>query len=391
VTPPPILLETDRPETDRVTRPILHRTDGGERPRVCVVSDAAPGRNGVGTYYHDLSQHLQSHVAVHLISPTFQDGRWRGGLKLPLPGDRTQRLCLPRPQTLLDQFDTQRPDAVIVATPGPYGLMGMWAAKRRGARVIVGFHTHFEKVTGLYWDRAMGSVTRRYFAWSHRLLFRHGEVVLANSPEMAAEARRFGALNVDLIGTPLHRDFLRAPVAPPRPGLTDVLFAGRLSAEKNLSTVLAAAERNPGIRFHIAGDGPLRGAVEDACGRLGNLRYAGWLSRDGILAMLDAVDALVLPSHVESFGTAALEAMARGRLVIVSPSCGICAWPELAEGLFVMAPSETLGDTVRRVAALPMAERHAHARRSRRAAVSFDRRNLTQWLRLIREGSRGVP
>ncbi len=362
--------------------------DNQRRLRVCVVSDAAPERNGVGAYYHDLSQHLETHMSVRVISPTFQNGKWRGGLRLPLPGDPTQRLCLPRPQSVMDQLKAHRPDAIIVATPGPYGLLGMRAAKRTGTRVIVGFHTHFEKVTGLYWNRAMSSVTRRYFEWSHRLLFKHGEMVLANSHDMVTEARRFSADKVALVGTPLHQKFIATPVTLPLETLTNVLFAGRLSAEKNIMTVLQAARDMPHIHFHIAGDGPLRKTIEKACGELSNLHYVGWISRERLCAKLDSVDALVLPSHVESFGTVALEAMARGRLVIVSPTCGICEWPALASELFIMSPTESLTDTIRRVAALPTAERNAHSRQARQAAISLNRWNLDNWLQLIGEGFR---
>jgi len=369
------------PQAEQAPQP--QQTNPQPLPRICVISDAAPERNGVGAYYSDLSQRLEDHVSARMIAPVFHRSWWRGGLQLPLPGDSTQRLCLPNPATLSRQLADHRPHVVIIATPGPFGLLGMRAARRQGARIIVGFHTHFENVTDLYWSPAIRWVVRGYFAWSHRVLFGRGEVVLANSPAMVTEARRFGAKKVLLMGTPLHGDFIDTPVVPTQPQVKKVLFAGRLSAEKNILSVLAAAEALPKIQFHIAGDGPLRHTIEAACKRLKNLIYLGWLPRTDLRATLDNVDALVLPSHVESFGTVALEAMARGRLAIVSPTCGICEWPELAQGLVVMGEAESLTETVQRVVALPVAKRQKITTTARQQAVALNQSNLTSWLDLI--------
>jgi glycosyltransferase involved in cell wall biosynthesis len=118
------------------------------------------------------------------------------------------------------------------------------------------------------------------------------------------------------------------------------LFAGRLAPEKNLGAVVEAAEALPEMRFMVAGDGPLRQWLTTQAERLPNLEYIGWVKRPRILPLIDDVDALVLPSTVESFGTIALEAMARGRLVVVSSQCGILSWNLLKRGLFQMREDE---------------------------------------------------
>ncbi|MEX2365774.1 MAG: hypothetical protein WD601_04165, partial [Pseudohongiellaceae bacterium] len=64
--------------------------------KIVVLSDAAPSRNGVGAYYQDLVEQLSSKVGqIKMVSPVIRDGKWHGGLVLPLPGDKTQKLCLP--------------------------------------------------------------------------------------------------------------------------------------------------------------------------------------------------------------------------------------------------------------------------------------------------------
>jgi glycosyltransferase involved in cell wall biosynthesis len=53
-------------------------------------------------------------------------------------------------------------------------------------------------------------------------------------------------------------------VPSPRPG-APVLYFGRLSAEKGLTDLLAAAERAPQVPLVLAGDGPQRAELEQRC------------------------------------------------------------------------------------------------------------------------------
>jgi len=174
---------------------------------------------------------------------------------------------------------------------------------------------------------------------------------------------------------------------PPRApsGVRSVLFAGRLAAEKNLEGLLDAARALPGLRFAIAGDGPQRALVEAAAAELPNVDYIGWLDREGLLAAMDAHDALILPSHVESFGTIALEAMARQRLVVVSDACGIADWQELAQALVVKKGAEDVTAVLRRAMALSEFEVAARARQARQAVLQHNQANLDLWLDVITE------
>lgn len=360
------------------------------RLRVAIVSDAAPERNGVGAYYRDLAEHLKSVGArVELISPRFRAGRWYGGLGMPLPGDPTQKFVLPKWSLLSHRFDRLRPNSVIVPTPGPFGMLGMFLAKRRHARLIVGFHTHFERLAELNpgW-RLRGWIAQAYLNACNRKLFREADLVLANSPEMVKIARAIGAEQVSLMGTPIPKRFLDQPVVAIRDTVTQVLFAGRLAPEKNLEAIVEAAEALPELRFLVAGDGPLRDWMQQQAARLANLEYIGWVKRAEILPLIDSVDALVLPSTVESFGTIALEAMARARLVIVSSQCGILSWNLLERGLFQMREQENLSSALLRVRALDQAILERKAGIARDAAREINERNLHHWLGVLIQGDR---
>ncbi len=353
--------------------------------RVVICSDAAPDRNGVGAYYQDLAEHLEANGAkVELVAPGFRDGVWSGGLRLPLPGDPTQRFLIPSPLAIGQRVLDLRPDAVVVPTPGPYGMLGMHLARRTGARLVVAFHTHLERLTGLFpgW-RLRGRIAQGYLAACHRLLFRRSALVLANSQEMIQVAQDIGARRVQLMGTPIAKRFLDLEPRPLSGTLKRVLFAGRLAPEKRLEQVAEAARRLPDLEILVAGDGPLGPWLEARCRELPNLTQLGWVSRARVLNLIDSADCLVLPSQVESFGTIALEAMARARTVLVSPACGILSWDRLAPGLFPIRSDESLADALARVRDLDPTLRARKAWIAREAALEVNRRSLDHWFAVL--------
>jgi glycosyltransferase involved in cell wall biosynthesis len=280
---------------------------------------------------------------------------------------------------------------MIAPTPGPYGLLGLYLARRLHIPLVVGFHTHFHRLSHLYWNRVVGGINRTYFDVSNHLLFRSASVVVANSRDMLAEAERIGAPSTELIGTPLPRDFVESPPVPLQGSIRRVLYAGRLAAEKNVDSVIGAARELPDIEFQVAGDGPLREFVASEAGRLPNLSYLGWLSRDRMRTTLDDSDMLVLPSYVESFGTVALEAMTRSRIVMVSPGCGIADWPDLRRGIVTLAEDETLTAGIRRIAGLDPAVLRRKADTARTAALDLNDWNLRHWLDLLLRQTEGAP
>ena len=349
---------------------------------VVIVSDSLPERNGVGAYYYDLLQLLEDEgYEATLLCPSEDRPTI---FKFPLPGDATQRVWIPSLFRFRKVMRAIKPEAIVAATPGPYGLLGAWWSRRLGAKFIVGFHTHFSGVTDVYSNRFLRAISRFYFNIADKILFRTGDLVLANSESMVDLAKRLGARKVGVMGTLLPRDSLAEPSRKLEGDLRRVVFAGRLAPEKRLDTVIEAARRLPEIGFTIAGDGPLNKEVEQRAEELSNLEYVGWVSRAELLAQMDRADMLVLNSVVESFGTVALEAMARGRLALVSNTCGIVDWPDLVDNLYQVADEETLAQAIRRVASLPAAERAATASAARAAALRLNRGSLLHWVDMLR-------
>ncbi|SMF47772.1 Glycosyltransferase involved in cell wall bisynthesis [Alteromonadaceae bacterium Bs31] len=352
-----------------------------ENLNVAIISDAAPGRNGVGTFYADLLQHLESRVKrIKLLCPTIEkNGKWNAGLVLPLPGDATQKLCMPNPFSLQRQLGEIKPDIVILATPGVYGLLGAFLAGRMKIPAIAGFHTSFEELTRLYWNNsAAGQVVHSYFKVSNNYLFKSCRLVLANSEAMVQQAEQLNAPATELISTLISPLFTDTPLRPYAGEFKRVLFAGRLAPEKNIDTIIQAAEKMPQVAFSFAGDGPLREQLDSAANSHKNIKTLGWLNRDKLREQIDQHDCLVLPSHFESFGTIALEAMARQRLVVVSSHCGIADSPAHSDGLYIMN-NASLHAVLENIAAQSPELRILKAKIALKITQALNEKSLNHW------------
>ena len=113
---------------------------------------------------------------------------------------------------------------------------------------------------------------------------------------------------------------------PPLPERPIVTFAGRLSPEKGVHTLLCAFRRllraAPDVRLWIAGDGPERASLMAATVRLGigdSVEFMGALRRHDIETRFGSAWVQVVPSiWEEPFGLVALESMMRGTAVVAS-------------------------------------------------------------------------
>jgi glycogen(starch) synthase len=114
------------------------------------------------------------------------------------------------------------------------------------------------------------------------------------------------------------------------PGPAHLVFLGRLEYEKGVHDLIAALPRirrtHPGTRLTIAGTGTQRQWLIEQARKhkvLKAISFAGHLDHEGLVALLHAADAAVLPSHYEPFGIVALEAAATGIPLITSNVGGL--------------------------------------------------------------------
>jgi glycosyltransferase involved in cell wall biosynthesis len=117
---------------------------------------------------------------------------------------------------------------------------------------------------------------------------------------------------------PVPRESLATPADVPL-----ALALGRLHENKAFDVLLAALALVPDLHLWLAGEGPLRRALESqaaALGIAGRVRFLGW--RDDVAGLLEAADFLVCPSRHEPLGNVVIEAWAAGRAVAAAAGAG---------------------------------------------------------------------
>jgi glycosyltransferase involved in cell wall biosynthesis len=348
--------------------------------RIAIVNDAVSGRNGVGTYYADLVQHLQPFVQnIQCIGPSMEQDNELEWFSISMPGDRTQRMSWPRYRWLCKLLDAQKPNVVIVPSLGAFAFYALKYSRSRDIPVAVVNHTNFQDLASLYCPRLLAKpaswALNRINCW----LIRQATAVAAMNSDSLTSARDAGVEQVRVMGTPLPPEFLSTNTRPIAENIRNAIFVGRLAMEKNIPLYVAAARELPNMRFTIIGDGPLRPMVEAASRELANLRYMGWLDRTTVMDEIDRSEVLVLPSVVETFGTVALEALARRRYVLASRECGIAKWPSLSVGLFTIGTHESVASGLNAIASMRPADRNRHAQPSWGAVRRFNQNTIRVW------------
>ena len=161
--------------------------------------------------------------------------------------------------------------------------------------------------------------------WLARLLVRRARVVVCASRALADAARELGARDIRVIPSGIDLPPQAGPGGSPPPPAepAHVLFVGRLSPEKGIVELLAAAAAapagaarpaRPAIPLVVVGDGPLRPRVPQALGFIPNAELGPYYERAAVVCC---------PSLREGFGVACLEAMAHGRPVVASAVGGL--------------------------------------------------------------------
>lgn len=361
--------------------PVAALPSAASRLRIAIVSDAISGRNGVGTYYPDLINHIAPHVNdVQLIAPQMEPDRSIEAFSLPMPGDSTQHLAWPRRRALYAKLDEIRPDVLILPSIGPFSYFALRYARKRNLPMAIVNHTNFDHLLSVYWSNWVSWPLRRVLGGLNWWLCRQATSIAAMNVEAQEQAQHAGAKLVRVMGTPLDKTFLDAPIRPVPDKVTKAIFVGRLAREKGVDRLLETVRELPDIQFTIAGDGPLKETVEQAAAECENLSYLGWLPRPRVREEIDASEILLLPSAYETFGTVALEALARRRFVVASTHCGISKWGSIAEGIFQTTDTIGLTEVISQIRDMPGAQRNQYAEKSWEAVRAFNDQSIHTWL-----------
>jgi glycosyltransferase involved in cell wall biosynthesis len=248
---------------------------------------------------------------------------------VPLPAYERIELRFPALLELLDRVESEAPDVIHVATPGPLGLCGMLAARLLGLPLIGSYHTELGPYAlHLTHDALVAETTGAFVDW----FYRQCDVVLAPTQVVADALADRGvggrvatwgrSVDAELFQPERRSESRRLELL----GDGDLLLlsVGRVSAEKRLDVLLAAIERlraeRPGARLVIAGDGPVRAELEDSAPD--GVTFLGELHGRQLAELYACADVFCFPSTTDTFGQVLLEAGASGLPAVAAQAGG---------------------------------------------------------------------
>lgn len=183
-----------------------------------------------------------------------------------------------------------------------------------------------------------------------RYVFSHCDLALAASPRQAERLREYGVeevaivpMGVDLrLFDPRRRSALLRAEQGADERTTVIVYAGRLSAEKRVLTLIEAFALLPPTlkaQLWLLGDGPQRSDVEAAAERDPRIRVLDYESeRTRFAALLASADIYVTAGPFETFALSVIEAQASG-LPVVGVDAGALR-ERVPEGLGFLGPPD---------------------------------------------------
>ncbi|MBD9728467.1 glycosyltransferase [Streptomyces caniscabiei] len=336
----------------------------------------APSSGGLRTALRELGRGYEAagHEAVLVVpGERYTDRATEQGrvITLPgplLPGTGGYRVLMDR-RRVASLLESLEPDRLEVSDRTTLRWTGKWARRARVRAVMVSHET----ADGVLrtWGLSEGMARRASDALNVRTAHTYARVVCTT--EFAErEFVRIGARNV--VRAPLGVDLVGR-----RPGLRDrglrerhargdevlLVMCSRLSVEKRPGTAVDALEallrRGRRAVLVVAGDGPLRGRLEQRAKGL-PVTFLGHVGdRETLGALQATADVALAPGPAETFGLAALEAMACGTPVVASSSSAL---PEVigSAGATAADHGESFADAVELLLERSEGERREAAR-----------------------------
>ncbi|HET8608072.1 MAG TPA: glycosyltransferase family 4 protein [Gaiellaceae bacterium] len=159
-----------------------------------------------------------------------------------------------------------------------------------------------------------------------RAVLRRARAVICVSEALTEAAARAGVEHAVFIPNGIGIPERVRPEAEP----LEVLYTGRLSPEKGVQDLAAAAD---GLNLVVCGDGPLRDLVPTR----------GFVSREELERRFEDAAVVVCPSRSEGFGVVCGEAMAHGKPVVACATGGLVNLVRDGETGLLVEPGDVAG------------------------------------------------
>lgn len=338
---------------------------------------------GIERHVHELAHGLKDRIEVEALisSRPRRHKSWSDdGVRVRVAAELIRVQGIPFSPTLTRHIHRTGADVVHVHSPYPTGEAALLASRSRAARIAT-YHADLDRGSRLFplYRRAL---LRLYSSCSYVLA--SSEDLVTRSPVLSTvRDRSSDKVRVVPMGVDVDRF---------RPGPTEaslalrrqlgspiVLFLGRLRYYKGLPTLIDAM-RDVDAKLFIVGGGPMRDRVIAKASTVLGSRFvhARFAPEEELPDIYRAADVFCLPStsHAETFGLAAVEAMASG-VPVITTEVGTGTSTVNVDGVtgFVVPPGdpEALGSSISKLLSDPQAAREMGDAARRRVLANYDR------------------
>lgn len=278
---------------------------------------------------------------VLVIAPTFKghEEDTPGVMRVPAlkhMGNSDYSMPIPLSRSIQDEIDAFGPDIVHSHHPFLLGHTALRVAATCGVPLVYTYHTRYDIYVRQFVDsqRLWPDLVRNLANGYANL----ADAIIAPSQSMKDLLLRQEVRSpISVIPTGIDTErFAKGNCAGnhKRPGLTkeDVVVGhlGRLTAEKNLDFLFAAAvrflEENPKAQFIFAGDGPMRAEMTARLDKdpvRPRMHFLGPKEGDDVVAFYSAIDVFAFASRSETQGLVVAEALASGVPVVALDASGV--------------------------------------------------------------------
>lgn len=350
--------------------------------RVAIITENfLPKLDGVTRTLTRLLEYLQRHGhKVLLLGPEsgmeeYAGAEIVGTAGVPFPFYPELRFNFFRP-LFLRRLNEFQPDIVHLVDPVILGAAGLAAARMLGKPLISSYHTNLAAYCGHF-----GFTLLTQPMWSYnRFIHNQCALTFCPSPSTATMLRTQGFQHVRVwprgvdssMFRPGQRDTSRRAAWLGATEKVVLLYAGRVSWEKNLRLLIKAYQEMDHARCHlvVVGDGPALREIKEELNGL-PATFTGYLQGAELASTYASADLFAFPSRTETFGQVVLEAMASGLPVVGLQAEGVCDSVEddhtglllAAEQIPAEEQATAYGDLLTR-----LVERHQLRQRMGRAA-----------------------
>ena len=278
------------------------------------------------------------------------------------------RAVLPGPVTALLQH--LGPDAIEVSDRLTLRSLGPWG-RRHGVATVMISHERLDRLVGQVLPSAAAVMVADF---ANRRTAANYDAVVCTTGFAREEFDRIGAENVATVplGVDLEQFHPRRRCAQMRrrwaaPEQTLLVHCGRLSVEKHahrsIDTVAALRDSGIDAQLVVVGEGPLRTRLGRQASGL-PVAFTGYVGcRDTVATILASADVALAPGPHETFGLAALEALACGTPAVVSRTSALAEILTCDSGATADNDAHAIARAVTSVIGRPEPLRRSSARR----------------------------